>query len=95
MPRLKRGKHVLPSRRNQPPSPPPKQAPSNNRNRNKRRKLQDSKRTDDYDPLAKRDEDDIMYYAKKLGIKSGRLPKSDDGLDGEFLVISRRARGKG
>ncbi|KAK9488766.1 hypothetical protein V1527DRAFT_493617 [Lipomyces starkeyi] len=81
MPRSKRGKHVLPSRRNQPPSPPPKQAPSNNRNHNKRRKLQDSKRTDDYDPLAKRDEDDILYYAKKLGIKSGRLPKSDDGLD--------------
>ncbi|KAK9374887.1 uncharacterized protein V1513DRAFT_444721 [Lipomyces chichibuensis] len=84
MPRSKRGTHVLPSRRNQPPSAPPKQAPSNNRsrNRNKRRKLHDSsKRTDDYDPLAKRDEDYILYFAKKLGIKSGRLPKSDDGLD--------------
>ncbi|KAK9248991.1 hypothetical protein V1506DRAFT_526641 [Lipomyces tetrasporus] len=79
MPRSKRAKHILPSQRDrhEPRTPP---APINNRHNNKRQKLSDRKHTDG-SPLAKRDEDDILYYAKKLGIKNGRLPKGNDGLD--------------
>ncbi|KAK9236863.1 hypothetical protein V1525DRAFT_405586 [Lipomyces kononenkoae] len=76
MPRSKRGKHVLPSLRK--PVPPP--SPSHNRRAQKRRKL-NSKHDDEYDPLARRDEDDILYYTKKLGIKDGRLRNGDDGLE--------------
>ncbi|KAK9323379.1 hypothetical protein V1517DRAFT_320590 [Lipomyces orientalis] len=76
--RSKRAKHILPSQRDR-HEPRTTTAPINNRH-NKRRKLSDRKLADD-SPRAKRDEDDILYYAKKLGIKNGRLPKGNDGLD--------------
>lgn len=36
------------------------------------------------DELKRRDEMDIRYYSKKLGLKNGKLPKEDDGLDEIF-----------
>ncbi|KAK7208268.1 hypothetical protein BZA70DRAFT_273287 [Myxozyma melibiosi] len=93
MPRQFNRSHKLPSQRSK-PRPPPRppsaaSAVANGKKSAKRRKVGSSKSSDssaaaaDYDPLLKRDEDDILYYSRKLKAKSGKLPRmpEDDGLD--------------
>ncbi|KAK9455119.1 hypothetical protein V1511DRAFT_459159 [Dipodascopsis uninucleata] len=88
-------KHILPSQRSKLREAKEDKRLTAKKQHQKRRRLDVPRSDKRYDSLAQKDEEDILYYAQKLGLKDGKLHKRvddddgladlTDGLDFDFL----------